>query len=80
MKNVTISLDEAVARWARIAAAKEEMSLSAYIARLLTERMKGEADYEAAMGRSLARDPLPLGWRKQLGSRDEIYDRPVLRR
>ncbi len=80
MKNITISLDEAVARWARVAAAQAEMSLSAYIAGLLRERMEREADYVAAMDRSLSREPLPLGWRKQIGSRDETYDRPVLRR
>jgi hypothetical protein len=49
MKNVTISLDETVARWARVKAAEEDKSLSRFLAELLEERMKHEADYQAGL-------------------------------
>jgi len=80
VKNVTISLDDELARWARVAAAKQELSLSAYLAALLRERMDRDSDYEVAMRRSLARAPLPLAWRKRVRSRDEIHERPRIRR
>ena len=80
MRNVTLSLDDELARWARVAAAKQELSLSAYLAALLRERMDRDSDYEVAMRRSLARVPLPLGWRKRVRSRDEIHERPRIRR
>jgi hypothetical protein len=77
VKNVTISLDDELARWARVAAAKQELSLSAYLAALLRERMDRDSEYEVvAMRRSLAHAPLPLGWRKRVRSRDEIHGRP----
>jgi hypothetical protein len=38
MKNVTITLDEATASWARVEAARQGRSLSRYIAGLLGER------------------------------------------
>jgi len=49
MKNVTITLDEEVARWARIRAAEREMSLSRPIGEMLKEKMLEEENYETAM-------------------------------
>jgi hypothetical protein len=37
MKNVTITLDEKVARWARIRAAEEETSLSRLVGEMLRD-------------------------------------------
>ena len=39
MKNVTITLDEEVARWARIRAAERDTSLSRLVGKLLREKM-----------------------------------------
>jgi len=39
MKNVTITLEEEVARWARIMAAKENTSVSRLVGELLREKM-----------------------------------------
>ncbi len=40
MKNVTISLNEKIARWARVKAAEQDKSLSRFLAELLEERMR----------------------------------------
>ncbi len=81
MKNVTISLDETVARWARVKAAEQDKSLSRFLAELLEERMKHEADYQA--GLEVFRSMKPVRLRKageKLPTRDELYDRKILRR
>ncbi len=80
MRNVTISMEESLAHWSRIAAAEHDMSLSAFIAHLLRERMRVDADYEQAMQRALSRKARPLGWRKQVPDREAIHERSGLRR
>ena len=49
MRNVTISLSDDVARWARIWAAEHDTSISAMLARLLREKMEQESRYGEAM-------------------------------
>jgi hypothetical protein len=39
LRNVTITLEESVARWARIEAAQQDTSVSALIAALMREKM-----------------------------------------
>ena len=81
MKNVTISLDETLARWARVKAAEQDKSLSRFLADLLEERMRHESDYEAARRRFKAGKPFAFREPgKKLPTRDEIYDRKVFRR
>jgi plasmid stability protein len=60
MKNVTITLDEEVARWARIRAAERETSVSRLVGEMLRDRMLEERSYEAAMHEYLARRPRKL--------------------
>jgi hypothetical protein len=80
MKNVTVTLDEDTARWARVEAAKRDMSLSRFIRELLEAQMTHDHDYEEAMQRFFATEPRPL---KRPGerypSRDEMHDRGRLR-
>jgi len=57
MKNVTITMAEDVARWARIEAAKQEMSLARWVGDVLRAQMEEDAEYELAMRRSLERTP-----------------------
>ncbi|MBZ5607979.1 MAG: CopG family transcriptional regulator [Acidobacteriia bacterium] len=45
MKNVTISLDEEVARWARRKAADEDTSVSKFVSRLLEREMRASDSY-----------------------------------
>jgi hypothetical protein len=81
MKNVTITLDETVARWARVKAAEQDKSLSRFLAELLEDRMRREADYQAARRRFGAGKP--FAFRKpgeKMPKRDEIYDRKIFRR
>jgi hypothetical protein len=76
MKNVTITLDEEVARWARIKAAEEETSVSRLVGEMLREKMgKGKA-YEASMHRFLARKPVRLrGPKDRYPGREELHER-----
>ena len=55
LRNVTITLDEDVARWARIRAAERDTSVSRLVGELLRERMAAEQGYDAAMQEYLAR-------------------------
>lgn len=48
MRNVTITLDEETARWARIEAAKLGTSVSRLVGGMLTDHMKSAAKYERA--------------------------------
>lgn len=80
MKNITITLEPDVARWARIKAAEREMSVSRYVGELLKERMEQDDQYERAMQQYLALPVKPLGHPDEaLPEREALYDRPVLR-
>ena len=76
MKNVTITLEEETARWARIQAAREGTSVSRLLGDLLKEKMLREKGYQTARRRFLAREPRVL---QADGSgypdRDELHDR-----
>lgn len=73
MKNVTITLEEEVARWARVRAAEKNTSVSRLVGELLRQQMKDEQTYGTAMRRYLSRKPKQL---KQHG--DSYPDRTVL--
>ncbi len=76
MKNVTITLDDEVARWARIRAAEKNTSVSRLVGNLLKAQMQEEADYALAMEQYLMMQPVVL---KQVGDhyprREELYER-----
>lgn len=76
MKNVTITLDEEVARWARIRAAEQNTSVSRLVGEMLKEKMQAEEAYLQAMEEFLAVEPLVL---KKPGtpypSREELHER-----
>jgi hypothetical protein len=78
LRNVTVTLEEDVARWARIEAAQKEMSVSRLLGEMLKERMVENDDYEKAMRRALARKPFLKTDGKYL-SREEAHDRAHLR-
>ncbi len=56
MKNVTISMEDEVARWLRLEAAKREMSVSRFLGLLAKERMRFGRHYERAMRSASAFD------------------------
>ena len=76
LKNVTITLEEEVARWARIRAAEFNTSVSRLVGGMLRERMHHESSYEEAMRTYLAQPGTPLRDPDQsLPARDELYYR-----
>jgi hypothetical protein len=80
VKNVTITLEEDVARWARIQAAERNTSVSRLVGELLRQHMKDEEAYSSAMKRYLARKPKQLKRRGNgYATRDELHDRRRLR-
>ncbi len=80
MKNVTVTLEEEVARWARVWAAEHDTSVSRLLGEMLKERMQQETGYEAAMRRFRKRAPRQLRKRPEpYPSRDELHDRDGLR-
>ena len=78
LRNVTVTLKEDVARWARIEAAKADTSVSRLLGDMLKERMEKDANCEKAMKRALARKPF-LKSNKRYLTREEIHDRTNLR-
>jgi hypothetical protein len=78
LRNVTITLEEEVARWARIEAARKDTSVSGYVAGMLREQMKEEGEYELAKKRALKRKPFLRSDGKYL-SREEAHERSRVR-
>jgi len=78
MKNVTIALDEETAARARVRAAERGMSLSRFVGELLREHLRQSREYEAAYRAWRAETPLKL--KGAYPKRDELHDRPALRR
>ena len=78
MKNVTVTLDKDTAARARVQAAERNMSLSRYIGEVLRKELRHADEYEAAYRAWRAEKPRKL--RGRYPKREELYDRPVLRR
>ena len=53
MKNVTITVDEAVLDWARVEAARRGSSVSRMVGEMLAEKMRQEDAYAQAMRSAL---------------------------
>lgn len=76
MANITIKVDDEVADWARIWAAKHRSSVSRMLGKMLRERMDREQGYEAASKEWSSYEPRPLREPGEpLPSRDEIHER-----
>lgn len=76
MKNMTITLDENVARWARIRAAELNTSVSRLVGEMLREKMLDDERYEQAGREYLSQKPVKL---KKPGlphpKREDLYGR-----
>ncbi len=75
MKNMTITLEEEVADWARVWAAKSRSSVSRLVGELLKQRMQEETGYQAAMNQFLSAKPISLKKSGVYPSREELHDR-----
>lgn len=79
-RNVTITLDEETARWARIEAARRDTSVSRLVAEILRERMTRESEYLAARERYFSQEPrVHRRSGQRYPTRDELHDRRGLR-
>ena len=78
LRNVTITLDEELARWARVRAAEENSSVSRLVADLLRKLMlrhegfvRARRQFEGLASGVISAGPYP--------SREELHDRPGVR-
>lgn len=81
MKKIIIRLGDRAARRVRILAAKRRMSLSACVGDVLRRELLEDEKYQAAYREWRAEKPFRLqGSPQPYPKREELYDRPVLRR
>ena len=77
MINVTITMDEEIARWARVEAAKAGMSVSRWVGALLAERRGGEGAsltrQQEGLKRFLDLPARDIGYYGKGPTRDETY-------
>ncbi len=75
MKNVTVSMPEDLALWARVWAAEQDLSVSALLAGLLQAKRDEQFRYEASYQEVLTERPVNLSEGKAYPLRDSLYDR-----
>jgi hypothetical protein len=81
VKNITITMPDALARRVRVLAAEADTSMSQYHCQLAARQAEATDDYERAMIRYFSRKHGGLMISGQaLPSRDELYDRHALNR
>ncbi|HJV69588.1 CopG family transcriptional regulator [Ideonella sp.] len=74
MKNVTVTMEDSVAEWARLEAARRNTSVSRLVGEMLAEKMRHDDAYERAMREALEFK----SWGSSDGrylNREAIYDR-----
>ncbi len=76
MKNVTVTMEDSVADWARMEAARRNTSVSRLIGEMLAEKMRHDDAYERAMREALEFKSIGTSDGRYL-TRDEIYDRSL---
>ncbi len=74
LKNVTITLSEEVALWARVTAARQNTSVSRLVGQILDAQMRQSGDYLEAWRQWQALTPLDIDASRPL-SRDEAHER-----
>lgn len=76
VRNVTISLDDETARWARVEAARQDKSVSRFVAELLTRQMAASSQYEQSQVSFSSRPARVISsGRDSYPSRDEVHAR-----
>jgi hypothetical protein len=75
LRNITITLEEGIARWARIEAARRDTSVSRFLAGILKDQMGAKDQYQGAAQQAITREPF-LDSRGPYLSRDEAHTRP----
>ena len=81
MKNITITVDEKTAAWARVHAAKQGKSVSRLIGEMLGQHMQESREYDDAMRAWFARKPVRFQTAgRPYPAREDLHDRAGLRR
>ena len=81
MKNITITLDEKTAAWARVHAAKHNKSVSRLVGEMLQAHMNESREYDEAMRRWFSVKPVKFTLPgRRYPKREELHDRAGLRR
>ncbi|MDT8438558.1 MAG: hypothetical protein RQ729_06080 [Wenzhouxiangellaceae bacterium] len=76
MKNITVSMDEDTAQWARIEAARRGISVSRMLGELLRAQRLENSEYRAAQQRYQGRTAIPLKpARQNYPDRADVHDR-----
>ena len=75
MKNVTITMEDSVADWARMEAARRNTSVSRLLGELAAEKMRHDDAYERAMNDWLGRQRSYTSDGTRYPTRDETYTR-----
>jgi hypothetical protein len=75
MKNVTVTMEDSVADWARIEAARRNTSVSRLVGEMLAEKMRHDDAYERAMNEWLSRDRTWKSDGRAYPKREDTYDR-----
>jgi len=80
VRNVTITLDEKTAAWARVYAARHKTSVSRMVGEMLHRLMRENHEYDVAMRRFLAKPPAKLKRKGETyARRDELHERSRIR-
>lgn len=74
-RNVTITLDDETARWARVEAARRDTSVSQLVGDMLHEHMERELAYESASRAYFSVHPQHLKTDGRYPSRDTLHER-----
>ena len=78
MKNITLSLDDDMAAWLRLQAAKRDTSISKLVGDLVYEHMRHGREYDEALRRFLSYEPVHFEWvGGRPPTREEIHDRAL---
>ena len=83
MKNITITLDEKTAAWARVRAAEQNTSVSRLVGDMLQKQMQEQSSYQEAFRqwRLAVKKARPISSPGQkYPTREELYDRASFRR
>lgn len=75
MKNITIKLENDVAKWSRVWAAEHNTSVSRILGDLLKRMKKEKTGYAQAMQQFLSVEPRPLKKSGAYPSRDNLHGR-----
>ena len=74
MKNVTVTMDDTVADWARMEAARRNTSVSRLIGEMLADKMRHDDAYQRAMQDWLSRERSWVSNGTRI-AREDLYDR-----